>query len=210
MSGDMAMDYQYDVFVSYRRNSFSLKWIEEEFLPELVPRLELELGREPKVFWDEASVDDGQVIQTRILDALRDSRCLLSLLSGPYFTSIWCSAEWHTFRERAERAGLLANARTLTIPIQWHDGDNYLDLLQGGRGPHTLNFSRFRLNGAWRGTPVHVEFQNELNGLADSIRRLIEGTPPYDPAGVIVRPEQVTRTQLSPGEWTYKLGGLPR
>lgn len=198
------MPYRYDVFISYRRNSFSQRWIEEEFIPEFVPRLELELGKPPQVFWDETSVNDGQISTTRVIHALRDSRCLLSLLSGPYFSSAWCSAEWQTFKQRAENAGLVAQGDTLTLPIRWHDGEQYLGLL-GGYGPHTRDFRRFRLGGAWRATPIHAEFQTELNDLVETVARMASGAPEHDEGWPLVNPDALPPAQLSPGTWSFKL-----
>jgi hypothetical protein len=195
-------DYQYDVFVSYRRNRFSLNWIAGEFISVFEERLEAELGRPPLVFWDQNSVDDGEVPVEIIKEALGTSRCLLSILSGPYFASKWCAAEWETFRERAA-AARLGRGRSLTIPIQWHDGDNYLPLLRG-EGPRPRDFTRFRLTGqGWRDSPRYVEYQDEINRVVESVARLVESAPPFDPQWPLVEPDAVATG--SAGAWTFKL-----
>lgn len=196
--------YRYDVFVSYRRNRFSLKWIAEEFIGLFEERLEAELGKKPGIFWDHQTVNDGEVPTIMVMEALRTSRCLLSILSKPYFESSWCAAEWETFKQRAATVGL--RGRTLTIPIQWQDGEDYLPLITG-HGPRPRDFSRFRLTGpGFRFSATHVEYQVELNELVESVARLIGAAPPFDGAWPLVDPSTIQIGQSdSGGNWPYKL-----
>lgn len=206
---DPAPDYEHDVFVSYRRYGFVMKWIRQEFIDLFQSRLELELGETPKIFWDDTSVDDSKVPKEVVLQALRTSKCLLSILSGPYFSSNWCCAEWHTFRERASLAGLKAG-NTLTLPVRWHDGESYASLLQGN-GPQPADFSDYQFIGpAWRNTAAFNEYEKKLQKLVETVTGMIKSAPPFDPSWPLVDPATIVPNQKAPGTWIHHFpGGQP-
>lgn len=200
---DVRPDYEYDVFVSYRRYEFVLKWIGQEFIDLFRLRLELELGRHPRIFWDDQAVDDSTVPTEAVIHALRTSKCLLPILSGPYFSSKWCCAEWHTFRQRASLVRLDAG-KTLTLPVHWHDGDNYMPLLEG-QGPRPADFSDFQFLGpAWRTTAAFNEFESKMKKLVETVARMIMFAPPFDPAWPLVEPATIIPDQQSPGTWNFR------
>ena len=201
-------DYEYDLFVSYRRISLTMEWIRDDFLRLFRDRLYLELGRPPLIFWDDESVDDGMVPKLEVKRALRTSRSLLSILSGPYFSSPWCRAEWETFRRRALVAGLPAG-RTLTTPVQWHDGDNYREILSGD-GPQAPDFRDYSFPGvSARHTSANEAYQRKLMALAAAVANVIRHAPPYDPDWPLVEPEDTQAPPQVSGGWTYKLSGQP-
>ena len=46
------MAYKYDIFISYRRDNLTRKWIETHFVPLLEHHINLELGRKPIIYID--------------------------------------------------------------------------------------------------------------------------------------------------------------
>jgi hypothetical protein len=57
----MQNSYQYDIFLSYRRLGRVHEWIEKIFLPEMHGLLQLEFAREPRIFWDDHALQEGDM-----------------------------------------------------------------------------------------------------------------------------------------------------
>lgn len=97
----MPQDYEYDIFISYRRQGPALSWVKEYFhpmleqwLPEHVPST-----YEPKIFID-SQIETGEEWPAKLRHALKTSRCVLPVLSPEYFRSNWCKAELASMRNR--------------------------------------------------------------------------------------------------------------
>lgn len=199
--------YRYDLFISYRRHDLGRQWIREHFLPELSKYLEPEIDQRPRIFWDESSIDDGHVPRQDVLEALKHSICVVPVLSKYYFNSAWCSAEWKTFLDRSERIG----GRSLTIPIKWHDSDDY-ERDFGDSAPKAGEFGDYRLTGpAWVKSELYVKFQQDIDRLARTLGKVINRPPSFDNTWPLIDPDEVGPLRLSTGEWRYKLkpqGGL--
>lgn len=209
--GNGREDYEFDAFISYRRLEFSREWVGTVFIPEFTQRLAIVLGYTPKIFWDDKSVEDGQVPREIVLQGLKRSRCLISLLSGPYFTSQWCVAEWETFRQRAKQAessGSLKKGESLTLPLQWQDGDAYADRI-GAEGFQARDFRNYRKLSLKRGEGNHSrdydDFETDLNELAERVSRLIGSAPNFQENWPIVNPDEVKIGQTKAGQWTYTM-----
>jgi len=96
--------YEWDVFVSYRRDQPVYRWVTQVFVPILRERPPETLGRDAKVFLDEQSVDAGTSWPDALEQALVWSRCVLPIFNPSYFQRDWCIAEFATMI--AARAGL--------------------------------------------------------------------------------------------------------
>lgn len=120
------MSYDYDIFISYRRNPETLGWIKEHFLPLLSLRLEFELKREPEIYVD-AQIEIGSSWPPALGAALGTSRVLISLWTGNYFASVWCTEEFSQMLAREAEAKLrtIAKPHGLIIPAFIHDGDSF-------------------------------------------------------------------------------------
>ncbi|MGH8219614.1 MAG: TIR domain-containing protein [Steroidobacteraceae bacterium] len=120
------MSYQYDVFISYRRNPETLSWINEHFRPLLSLRLEFELQRRPEVYVDDQS-EVGSSWPPALGAALGVSRVLIALWTANYFTSVWCTQEFTHMLGRESEAKLrtAARPRGLIIPAFIHDGNAF-------------------------------------------------------------------------------------
>jgi len=120
------MAYQYDIFISYRRNPETLCWINEHFKPLLELRVDFELGRKPTIFID-SQIESGTSWPAALGAALGGSRVLLALWTGNYLSSVWCTEELSHMLGREKMAKLRTAARPhgLVIPAFIHDGDTF-------------------------------------------------------------------------------------
>lgn len=120
------MAYEYDLFISYRRNSEARGWITEHFLPLLRSRVEMEIDRPLRVFLD-AQVESGSSWPAELGQALGRSRAMIVLWSGNYLASDWCAMEFSLMLARERAAGLRTIQRPggLIVPAFIHDGDKF-------------------------------------------------------------------------------------
>jgi TIR domain len=176
-------DYEYDVFISYRRNSIVQQWVHEsEFFHELlVSYLAMELERPIVVFRDTLCLKHGDNYPREIERALRCSRCLLPIGTGDYFASTWCSTEFETFKSRAALAG----GADLIVPVQWHDWEPPPPPVG------TILFADFR-EVAWLGAKqdatLKVPFQRIMRTFCQILASKIRDAPAFDPSWTVVMP----------------------
>jgi hypothetical protein len=114
--------YQYDIFISYKRNQETSRWIEDHFQPILAYAVELELGRPPIIYRDN-SLHDGGTWPIELGVALGSSRVIIPLLTKTYFHSEWCVRELSAMlsRENEMCCRTLAKPDGLIIPTVLHD-----------------------------------------------------------------------------------------
>jgi hypothetical protein len=176
-------DYEYDVFLSYRRGSIVEQWVHEsEFFHELlVSYASMDLKRPLLVFRDTLCLKPGDNWASELERALRCSKCLVPIGTGDYFASAWCATEFETFSNRAALVG----GASLIVPVQWHDWDP----------PPTsvgkIQFADFR-EVAWIGAKqdagLRVPFQRIMRTFCQVVASRIEAAPPYDPNWTVVMP----------------------
>jgi hypothetical protein len=118
------MDYQYDIFISYRRDDLTKVWIEKHFMPLLGSHVYYELGRHPSFYIDE-QLEIGTNWPLSLGIALGTSRTIISLWSKTYLNSVWCTCEISHMLEREIRAGFRTIDRPggLVFPAVIHDGE---------------------------------------------------------------------------------------
>lgn len=118
------MSYRYDIFISYRRNELTRKWIEENFVPLIELYVSLEIGRKPDIFID-SQLEIGTTWPIALGNALADSRTIIPLWSKMFFDSLWCSTEVGAMLERESKAGFRSvnNPGGLIFPTIIHDGE---------------------------------------------------------------------------------------
>lgn len=199
------MGYQYDIFISYKRNDLGRQWLQRQFIPELKKRLE-SLHGPVNIFLDE-SVQEGAIPRQAVLQALQQAKILMPILSPPYFQSHWCSAEWKTFEARELAAGLIDGCHSLRIPIRWRDCEKY-DTLMGDSAPKPRDFHEFRhTEEGWRKSEKFTQFEEEVDKLADLLACLLPLVHRHDPDWPLVTPE--ASTPLHP-DMAPTLSSLPR
>jgi hypothetical protein len=123
----MSDGYQYDVFVSYLRNSPQKNWVLGHFLRLFKGHLEDALGRPANIFLDTVEIGPGDVWPARLKSALAHTRCLVAIWQPMYFQSIWCQRELATMLYRSRQLGYGApdHPRSLIFPINVRDGDRF-------------------------------------------------------------------------------------
>src|SRR5258707_9253679 len=95
-------DYEYHLFISYRRSDkLWVRWAYENVAEPMKTLLEPSLG-EVKIFIDQ-NIETGTSWPDRLAQGLARSRLLMPLLSRAYFYSEWCRLELALMYER-ERA----------------------------------------------------------------------------------------------------------
>lgn len=118
------MDYQYDIFISYKRTERSLEWIQRHFYPLLRDCVQEELCREPQIFVDK-EIESGVSWAPQLGASLANSRILIPLLGKNYFHSDWCCKELSMMldREQQLRKRTAENPRGLIVPVIIYDCD---------------------------------------------------------------------------------------
>src|SRR5262245_52128655 len=99
------MEYEHDIFISYRRTDTIGGWVRNHLVPRLQLRLNEEAPRSIRIFCD-TEIESGESWPDKLKYVLRRSGLLLSVGSADYFRSKWCTAEWWSFRKREEILGL--------------------------------------------------------------------------------------------------------
>jgi len=100
------MDYEYDIFISYKRGTDCEDWVRKTLKPLLNKIFkDYYLGEgDPKIFIDEEGLEIGMDWPLRLKRALARSKCMLAVWSPSYFRkSAWCVIEYSVMRYRQEQ-----------------------------------------------------------------------------------------------------------
>lgn len=170
--------YEYDIFISYRRNEEAVGWITNHLIPLVQLRLEMELGYTPKVFLDE-QIELGATWPLALGQALGRSKTLLVLWSKNYLASPWCLQELGMMLRREQATGLrsVSNPRGLVIPVFIHDGEAFPADLQHIQ--HIDIKKCFNVRMVRDGARAE-ELDATLATHAPAIAECIENAPPWD------------------------------
>lgn len=119
------MAYKYDIFISYRREKETRKWIEDHFKPILMSHLHHELGYYPEIFIDDQELEIGSTWPIDLGNALGASKTLVPLWTRTFLNSIWCTNEIGHMIEREVAYGYRTKTRPngLIFPTIIHDGE---------------------------------------------------------------------------------------
>lgn len=165
--------YLYDVFLSYRRRDEWPGWVDRHFLPILRHWLGEELCREPRIFID-TNIETGNIWPDSLASGLSQSAVLLPLLCGSYFTSQWCTIEYHLI----ERRETLCDAQRLILPALLHNGDSLPNDVRARQLTDLRSHVRTRM-------PKRSARAERLEGAimewAPAIREAIDAAPPLNP-----------------------------
>jgi hypothetical protein len=183
------VNYTHDIFISYRRNSETLAWIKQHFLPLLTLRVDMELGRTPTVFIDE-QVETGTSWPQALGTALGCSRTLIALWTGNYLSSVWCSTELSHMVAREHEADLRSAQRPhgVVIPAFIHDGNRF---------PAELGYmQRFEIQQCFNvrmapNSPRAEELDAALAAQAPAIAACIDNAPAFRSAWPEAAAEQM-------------------
>lgn len=117
------MEYEFDVFVSYKRYGEWTTWVQGEFFSLLRDHLSMALGRPAEIFIDN-QLEGGTDWPNDLAHKLTTSRILVPLFSKMYFGSEWCLKEFCAFRFKEDQIGLRTaqHPSGIIVPGRIHDG----------------------------------------------------------------------------------------
>lgn len=171
------MSYEYDVFISYRRQKLWTPWVRDCLKDLIESYLQEELGERPRIFVDER-IEVGADWIDSLAEALAKSKVVLSVFSKDYFSSQWCIHELDLITERSSiAAGGSGDKCRLIVPTVVHDGEVIpvdIKRLQ----PYDLK--KFRVPHLCKGSHLSQEFCIAIQQLAPQIRSAVESAPDFD------------------------------
>ena len=171
-------DYEYDVFVSYRRHGEWPRWVREIFLPLFHHWLAEELGQTARVFVDQ-NIAEGDSWPQDLARALSGSRILVPLWTPTYFTSCWCKAELAHVYERETLCGFRTPNRPqgLIVPAALHDGDRFPKAARAITPAQLQLCSSIRMV---RNSPTEEELERRIREWVPKVARAIGHAPAFD------------------------------
>jgi hypothetical protein len=175
-------DYEFDVFISYRREGNPYNWVRNHFHPQLKAYLADQLPRDPVLFIDEG-MEVGSVWPDRLEEALSRTRILVPVFSPQYFRSRWCIAEWETM---AEREKLLARPG-LIYPVLFSDSENFPSYARERSWRNLKPWNKPDL--VFQQTIRWIDFTDEIEKVAIELASRITKAPPWEPGWPVERPD---------------------
>ncbi len=172
------MAYEWDVFLSYRRNNDWPRFVQKQFLPKLRTWLDTELGHAARIFVDVSEIEAGDDWPYELADALAHSKTMICLWSAEYFTSRWCALELtQMLARRKSLAGPSGRLPPLIIGVLIHDSENLpRELSRIQQFPMQDYSSPWIAEGSL--TEEHLGF--EIRKLAQQVANALRHVPPYD------------------------------
>lgn len=142
-------------------------------------------GKQLSVFKDTILLP-GERWEERILTAVKASRCLLAVMSPPYFQSDYCRKEWEHFHAEEEKRGI----RDLIIPVYYTEhepfenpGQRQDEWLKDLAARQCEDFRQYRHEGAGAFRSKR-ELKEKVERLVKGLRKALEGgrvLPPLNP-----------------------------
>jgi hypothetical protein len=172
-------DYDVDVFISYSRSSAVEPWVRNHFYPQLKKWLDQSLPNEVDIFVD-YQMPVGVPWPATLKHKLSRSRCLVAILSPPYFRSQWCLSEWRTMEERERRVGAGPGRpiEGLIYPIRFFDGQHFPPFASTRQRRDFANYNRD--TPAFSSTRDYDDFVREVQVVATDLATIIANAPQWD------------------------------
>lgn len=172
------MSYQYDIFISYRRNKEVHNWINDHFLPLLKANVEFELGWEPDVFVDD-QLEAGGIWPLHLANSISSSRILIALWTKTYLASEWCALEMSHMLERDKGFRSQDQPYSLIIPVVIHDGETIPTELSIVQKIEIKNFFTIRMH---KDSESSEKLSQALYAKAGDIAAAIKRAPNWEDA----------------------------
>jgi hypothetical protein len=175
------MSYEYDFFVSYRRDAPVGQWVANHFAPLLGQWLNESCDRPVRTHVDVQALDTGNEWPLHLRSALARSRFLIPVFSPSYFRSAWCLAELATMQARERLLGLRTEERPqeLIFPVKFNDGRHFAESV---KTIQAVDMSAW--NQPWEAysqTPAYIEFSQAVEGFAERLSEVLDSAPEWDP-----------------------------
>lgn len=178
------MQYEYEIFLSYRREDPVRNWVLRHFHPRLLQWLGESFGEEPRVFIDE-TIEVGTKWPEQLKSALRSSSLLVPIWSPRYFRSPWCLAEWRTMEAREQLMGI-KGVNGLVCPVRYHDG-NFFPLDAKGREWLDLSDLNYDIE-AFERSEKYLLFIDRIKDFVKQLANRLATVPGWEPDWPIVEP----------------------
>lgn len=174
------MNYEYDVFISYRNDKFFSSWVHDVLYEALEPLLKNALGREVKIFLDREEITSGDDWRKRIQKALATSRCMIPVLIPDYFNREWCLREFAVILHRQRELGYntTKNPTGLMLPIHLFDGDLFPDYTKNIQAKIFNDY--FYPSEGFSKMPIYNEFFKEMREWVFEIAETIKNAPEWN------------------------------
>lgn len=175
-------NYEFDVFISYRREGNPHKWVRNHFFPRLKDCLADHLPDDPNVFIDEG-MEVGTVWPDRLEEALTRTKILVPVFSPQYFRSRWCLAEWDSMVGRERVLG----RRGLIYPVLFSDSDNFPSFARERSWRDLKKWNR--PDPVFQQTVHWIDFLQAVEDIAIDLSGLLAKVPEWQPDWPIARPD---------------------
>lgn len=172
-------DYDYHIFISYRRMDEDwVRWTRENFVRPLRSLLRPALG-DVKIFVDE-QIETGISWPAHLAAALAHSRLLIPVLSRDYFNSEWCRLELALMHHRESQLGLRTPEKpdVLILPFIIDDGTSFPPEVQAMQGEQIHRFANpfMRID-----SPRQEDFADYLKTWCPRVLKALKSVPNFDP-----------------------------
>jgi hypothetical protein len=183
------MDYEYDVFLSYRRFQLWPTWVNEKFLPLFCHWLGEELGKNVRVFFDTSTVETGKEWPLVLGKGLAQSCVLVALWSRTYFSSPWCRAELAHICAREKQCGFNTahNVQRLILPAIIHDGQAIPHFIKGITAADLQDCANVRTA---RESVTEERLSSLIRAWAPDVSKAIQAAPTFEESWVDLAVEE--------------------
>lgn len=185
-------DYEFDVFLSYRRGQQLApggewpldrdgEWVHRVFFPEFRHWLDQEYPSARIAF--DRDLPLGVPWKATLQGWLCRSKCLVAVWNPLYFRSQFCRSEFHSMLDRQEKHSPKdGDAPGLVLPAVYADGKWFDDRAKGLQ--YSKNFSKFsRYAQPIRQDEVaHAEFAMAMQEFCAWVAQAIDAAPRFDPS----------------------------
>lgn len=171
--------YLYHVYLSYERDGLVERWLNLFLLDELTGWLQQELAGKPEVFFDHNPM--RRVWDSKVVEAIRRSCCLVAISSPTYWESPECLAELESFKERQrlEKAAVMLGIVFHGDPgvfnasggVEWQDFKKHAQVYEG-----------------FRESAEYGPFQRAVKDFAMDLKKLLSNVPQYEGTWPVVAP----------------------
>lgn len=172
------MSFNHACFLSYRHSD---KEKTVKFIEQFVDALENCLDQYVPcgVFLDKDRLKPGYKFNTAITQALRESVCLVAILSLEYFKSTYCRREYVAMRkieeQRRNQTGKPGTDKGLIIPILvWASEDDVPEEIRGEIHFDPMKFSLTNLRGEIKYDPNLAEVMERIGEVVIELYRCFE------------------------------------
>jgi hypothetical protein len=172
--------YEYDIFISFPRESHHALWVHEFFLSSFNLYLTEELGRPVNIYVDNEIPTGLHDFPERTKFVLSRSKILVPIWSIHYFQSLWCMAEFSMMLYREDRLEYRtsSNPQGLIYPVRlFGNGKFYPRVAQNIQALDCRNFNI--VFDGYKQTSQYYQLLSVIKDWAPNVAEAISAAPPW-------------------------------